>query len=137
MKSIILIALILAGFAVKLLAVPAAPFLITFAQPDGSTFQAHLKGDENFSWIETENKMILVKSKTSGYFEIAVIKRDEKNRLILFPSGVPVIKLGHSTLRTDHNIPQITREQLGKIWQSRIDKRRNIELAPANESSQK
>ena len=135
MKLISLTALMLAGFAVKLLAVPAAPFLITFAQPDGSTFQAHLKGDEHFSWIETGNKMILVKSETSGYFEFAVIKRDEKNRLILFPSGVPVIKHGHSALRTDHNIPQITREQLGKIWQSRIDERRNIELVPASESS--
>ena len=135
MKLISLIALMLVGFAVKLLAVPAAPFLITFAQPDGSTFQAHLKGDEYFSWIETENKMILVKNKTSGYFEFAVIKRDEKNRLILFPSGVPVTERGHSALRTDHNIPKITREQLGKIWQSRIDERKNIELAPANESS--
>ncbi len=134
MKLNILIVLMLAGFAVKLLAVPAAPFLITFAQPDGSTFQAHLKGDEYFNWIETGKKMILVKSETSGYFEFAVIKRDEKNRLILFPSGVPVIKRGHSALRTDHNIPQITREQLGKIWQSRIHERRNIELVPANES---
>ena len=134
MKLISLIALMLAGFAVKLLAVPAAPFLITFAQPDGSTFQAHLKGDEYFSWIETENKVILVKNKTSGYFELAVIKRDEKKRLILFPSGVPVIERGHSALRTDHNIPQITRDQLGKIWQSRIDERRNIELVPVNES---
>ena len=135
MKLISLIALMLVGFAVKLLAVPAAPFLITFAQPDGSTFQAHLKGDEYFSWIESENKMILVKSKTSGYFEFALIKRDKKNRLILFPSGVPVIKRGLSALRTDHNIPQITREQLGKIWQSRIDERRNVELVPAKESS--
>ena len=132
MKLIILTALILASFAENILAVPAAPFLITFAQPDGSTFQAHLKGDEYFSWIETENKMILVKSKTSGFFEFAVIKRDEKNRFILFPSGVPVIKRGHSALRTDHNIPQITREQLGKIWQRRIDEKRNIELVPAN-----
>ncbi len=133
MKLNILIILLIASFAVKLLAVPAAPFLITFAQPDGSTFQAHLKGDEYFSWIETRNKMILVKSKTSGYFEFAVIKRDEKNRLILFPSGVPVIKRGHSALRTDHNLPQITREQLGKIWQSRIEERKTLELVPANE----
>ena len=132
MRLNILTALMLAGFAVKLFAVPAAPFLITFAQPDGSTFQAHLKGDEYFSWIETENKMILVKSKTSGFFEFALIKRDGNNRLILFPSGVPAIKSGHSALRTDHNIPQITREQLGKIWQSRIDERRNLELVPAN-----
>ncbi len=133
MKLNILIVLLIAGFAVKLLAVPAAPFLITFAQPDGSTFQAHLKGDEYFSWIETEKKMILVKSKTSGYFEFAVIKRDEKNRLILFPSGVPVIKRGHSALRTDHNLPQITREQLGKIWQNRREERKTLELVPANE----
>ena len=134
MKLNSLIAIILTTFAVKLLAVPAAPILITFAQPDGSTFQAHLKGDEYFNWIETGNKMILVKSKKSGYFEFAAIKRDEKNRLILFPSGVPVISRGLSTLRTDHNIPQITREQLGKIWQSRINERRKIELIPANES---
>tara|TARA_B100001123_G_scaffold369931_1_gene431975 strand:+ start:39 stop:446 length:408 start_codon:yes stop_codon:yes gene_type:complete len=135
MKLISLIALMLVGFAAKLLAVPAAPFLITFAQPDGSTFEAHLKGDEYFSWIETENKMTLVKNKISGYFEFAVIKRDEKNRLILFPSGVPVIKRGHSALRSDHNIPQITREQLGEIWQNRIDEKINIKLVPANESS--
>ena len=133
MKLISLIALMLTGFAIKLLAVPAAPFLITFAQPDGSTFQAHLKGDEYFSWIETENKMIIVKSKTSGYFEFALIKRDEKNRLILFPSGVPVIKRGHSALRTDHNIPKITPKQLGEIWQSRIEERKTLELMPANE----
>jgi len=133
MKLIILTALTLLGFAVKLLAVPAAPFLITFAQPDGSTFQSHLKGDEYFSWIETENKMIIVKSKTSGFFEFALVKRDEKNRLILSPSGVPVIERGNSALRTDHKIPKITREQLGKIWQSRINERKKIKLVPANE----
>ena len=133
MKLISLFVLVITGFAVKLLAVPAAPFLITFAQPDGSTFQAHLKGDEYFSWIETENKMILVKSKTSGFFEFALVRRDEKNRLILFPSGVPAIERGHSAIRTDHNIPKITHEQLGKIWQSRIDERRKIKLVPANE----
>ena len=133
MKLISLTALMLAGFAVKLLAVPAAPFLITFAQPDGSTFQAHLKGDEHFSWIETESKMILVKSKTSGFFEFALVKRDGKNRLNLIPSGIPVIESGHSALKTDHNIPKITREQLGKIWENRIDERRKIKLVPANE----
>ena len=133
MKLKSFITLILVSFAVKLLAVPAAPFLITFAQPDGSTFQGHLKGDEYFSWIETENKMIIVKSKTSGFFEFAKIKRDEKNRLILFPSGVKVIESGHSALRTDHNISKITREQLSKIWQSRINERKNIKLVPANE----
>ena len=60
MKLISLTFAMLTGFALNLMAVPAAPFLITFAQPDSSTFQAHLRGDEHFSWIETENKQVLV-----------------------------------------------------------------------------
>ena len=43
MKLISLTIVLLSGFAMNLMAVPAAPYLITFAQPDGSTFQAHLK----------------------------------------------------------------------------------------------
>ena len=69
----------------------------------------------------------------SGFFEFALVKRDSKNLLILYPSGVPVIERDNSALRTDHNIPKISREQMGKIWQSRKDERRKIKLVPANE----
>ena len=110
------------------MAVPAAPYLITFAQPDGSTFQANLKGDENFSWIEAENKMIIVKNKTSGYFEFAILKRDDKNRLKLAPSGIAVIRRGQYSFRSNTNLPYISRGQLGKIWQSRIAEKRKIKL---------
>jgi len=134
MKRISLTIALLTGFAVNLMAVPAAPFLITFAQPDGSTFQAHLRGDEHFSWIETENKQVLVKSKASGYFEFALLKRDDKNSLELVPSGIPVIKHGQSSLRYDTELPNITRKQLGKIWQSKIAAKRNIKLIPAKNS---
>ena len=130
MKLICLTFAMLTGFALNLMAVPAAPFLITFAQPDGSTFQAHLRGDEHFSWIETENKQVLVQSKASGYFEFALLKRDDKNRLTLVPSNIPVIKRGQSPLRSDTDLPNISREQLGKIWQSRIEAKRNIKLLP-------
>ena len=134
MKRISLTIALLTCFAMNLMAVPAAPFLITFAQPDGSTFQAHLRGDEHFSWIETENKQVLVKSKASGYFEFALLKRDDKNRLELVPSGIPVIKHGQSTLRYDTDLPNISREQLGKIWQSKIAAKRNIKLIPSKNS---
>ena len=134
MKRINLSFALLTSFALNLMAVPAAPYLITFAQPDGSTFQAHLKGDENFSWIEAENKMIIVKNKTSGYFEFAILKRDDKNRLKLVPSGIPVIKRGQSSLRSNTNLPYISREQLGKIWQSRIAEKRKIKLVPSKNS---
>ena len=134
MKRIILTIALLTCFGMNLMAVPAVPFLITFAQPDGSTFQAHLRGDEHFSWIETENKQVLVKSKASGYFEFALLKRDDKNHLELVPSGIPVIKRGQSALRSDTDLPNISREQLGKIWQSKIAAKRNIKLIPAKNS---
>ena len=130
MKLICLTFAMLTGFALNLMAVPAAPFLITFAQPDGSTFQAHLRGDEHFSWIETENKQVLVKSKASGYFEFALLKRDDKNRLVLAPSGTRYVEVAKSALRSESNPPNISREQLGKIWQSRIEAKRNIKLLP-------
>ena len=130
MKLICLTFAMLTGFALNLMAVPAVPFLITFAQPDGSTFQAHLKGDEYFSWIETENKQILVQSKASGYFEFALLKRDDKNRLGLVPSGTRYVEGAKSVLRSESNPPNISREQLGKIWQSRIGAKRNIKLLP-------
>ena len=134
MKLISLTIALLTGFTLILMAVPAVPFLITFAQPDGSTFQAHLRGDEHYSWIETEKKQVLVKSKASGYFEFALLKRDDKNRLELVPSGIPVIKRGQSVLRSDTDLPNISREQLGKIWQSKIAAKRNIMVIPAKNS---
>ena len=130
MKLISMTIGLLACFAMNLMAVPAAPFLITFAQPDGSTFQAHLRGDEHFSWIETENKQVLVQSKASGYFEFALLKRDDKNRLELAPSGTRYVEGSKSALRSESNPPNISREQLGKIWQSRIEAKRNIKLLP-------
>ncbi|MBT4185544.1 MAG: hypothetical protein HOE10_09905 [Deltaproteobacteria bacterium] len=132
MKLISLTIVLLSGFAIDLMAVPAAPFLITFAQPDGSTFQAHLKGDENFSWIETQNKQVLVKSKSSGFFEFALIEEDADKRLKLVPSGIPVIKRGQSALRSNTEVPNVSREQLGKMWQSKVDTKRNIKLVPAD-----
>ena len=130
MKLISLTFAMLTGFALNLMAVPAVPFLITFAQPDGSTFQAHLKGDEYFSWIETENKQVLVQSKASGYFEFALLNRDDKNRLVLAPSGTRYVEGAKSALRSESNPPNISREQFGKIWQSRIEAKRNIKLLP-------
>ena len=134
MKLISLTIVILSGFALKLMAVPAAPYLITFAQPDGSTFEAHLKGDESFSWIETQNKQVLVKSKKSGFFEFALIQDNAGKGIKLIPSGVPLIKRGQSVLRSGTELPQITREQLGKIWQSKIDAKKYIKLTPAKNS---
>ena len=135
MKKIFLSLSLLTVFGINLLAVPAVPFLITFAQPDGSTFKADLRGDEHFSWIESKNKMIIIKNKTSGYFEFALLKLDIDSNFELVPSGIPVVKLGVSNLRSNSNIPKISRSQLLKIRQRKIAAKRSIKLLPAKKSS--
>ena len=135
MKKFFLSLTLITVFGINLLAVPAVPFLITFAQPDGSTFKAHLRGDEYFSWIESKNKMIIIKNKTSGYFEFALLKLDIDSNFELVPSGIPVVKLGDSNLRSNSNIPKISRSQLLKIRQQKIAAKRSIKLLPAKKSS--
>ena len=130
MKLISLTFVLLSVFALNLIAVPAAPYLVTFAQPDGSAFQAYLKGDENFSWIETQNKQVLVKSKSSGFFEFALVEEDTDKRLKLVPSGIPLIKRVQSALRPGTELLNVTRQQLVKMWQSQIAAKRNIKLMP-------
>ena len=124
----------LTGLSIPLMAVPAIPFLITFEQPDGSRFQAHLRGDEYFSWIETKNKLIIVKNEASGFYEFALIKRDEENRYKLVPSGTSVIQNAQSSLKAPGNLPKISRDQLGAIWKSKIAERRNLKIMPAKKS---
>ncbi len=135
MKKIFLSLTLLTVFGINLLAVPAVPFLITFSQHDGSTFKAHLRGDEHFSWIESKNKMIIIKNKTSGYFEFALLKFDIDSNFELVPSGIPVVKLGDSNLRSNSNIPKISRSQLLKIRQRKIAAKKSIKLLPAKKSS--
>ena len=130
MKLISLTFVLLSGFALNLMAISAAPYLITFAQPDGSTFEAHLKGDENFSWIETQNKQVLVKSKSSGFFEFALVEQDTDKSLKLVPSGIPFIKRVQSALRSGTELLNVTRQQLVKMWQGKIAAKRNIKLMP-------
>ena len=134
MGKICLIISMLTGLSIPLMAVPATPFLIIFEQPDGSRFQAHLRGDEYFSWIETENKLIIVKNEASGFFEFAVVKRDAENRLKLVPSGASVIQSDQSALKAPANIPKISRDQLGEIWKSKIAESRNLKIMPAKKS---
>ena len=62
-----------------LLAIPAAPHLMIFKQPDGSKFQGFLKGDEYFSWIQTENKEVIVKNKLVDFMNLECLVRIPKD----------------------------------------------------------
>jgi len=111
-----------------LLAVPAAPHLMTFKQPDGSKFQGFLKGDEYFSWIQTENKEVIVKNKFSGFYEFGMLGKDSEGHTELRPSGVRVVERGIGLRRLPISLGSVHRSDLGKIWkrmkQKRIEERR-------------
>lgn len=61
---------------------PAAPKLLTFSNADGQLFSAQLKGDEWFSWLETQSGYIVVRN-AQGAYEFARLQADR-----LQPSGI-------------------------------------------------
>ena len=64
-------------------AVPALPRLFKITQPNGAEFKAYLRGDEYYSWWESEKGMILFRNMESGYFEYAKISFiEEKEQLV-------------------------------------------------------
>ena len=72
-------------------AVKAYPHSVTFRQPDGSTFSGRVQGDERFNWIETRQGHVVVRDRTSGWYEYGVIRR-VNGRWALCPSGQVVGK---------------------------------------------
>ena len=115
-------------FYITLSAAPAAPHLMTFEQPDGSKFNGFLKGDEYFSWIQTENKEVIVKNKFSGFYEFGMLGKDSEGLTELRPSGVRVVERGIGLRRLPISLGPVYRSDLGKIWkrmkQKRIEERR-------------
>ena len=106
-----------------LLAVPAAPHLMIFKQPDGSKFQGFLKGDEYFSWIQTGDKEVVIKNQTNGFYEFGMLAQDSEGRTQLQPSGVRIVERGISRRYLPIYLEPIKRSDLGKIWERKKQKR--------------
>ena len=107
-------------------AAPALPNLLEITQPNGAKFKAYLRGDEYFSWWESEKGTVLFRNLKSGYFEYAKISMiDDEEKLvstgILFAAGV-------ETSVTSARFSKMTKLNLGKIWrQKREDARKRLQ----------
>ena len=80
-----------AGFG-SIYATPALPSLFEITQPNGNKFKAYLRGDEYFSWWESERGTVLFRNLKSGYFEygkISIIDDEEKlvSTEVIFAAG--------------------------------------------------
>lgn len=65
---------------------PANPEPTQIVQPDGTMFQAVMRGDEFQGWMETADGYTIVKNSATGYFEYAVQGPGGE----LIPSGILV-----------------------------------------------
>ena len=106
------------GFA-NIFAVPALPDLMEITQPNGVKFKAYLRGDEYFSWWESEKGEALFRNLDSGYFEYAKISMiDEKEELV--PTGIMFV----SGEEAPAAISSISNQDLGKIWTGKREQAR-------------
>ena len=117
-KLFISIAMLFVGFA-NIFAVPALPDLMEITQPNGVKFKAYLRGDEYFSWWESEKGEALFRNLDSGYFEYAKISMiDEKEELV--PTGIMFVSRGE----VPAVISSISNQDLGKIWMEKREQAR-------------
>ena len=107
-------------------AAPALPNLLGITQPNGAKFKAYLRGDEYFSWWESEKGTVLFRNLKSGYFEYAKISMiDNEEKLV--STGV-LFAAGEETSVTSARFSKMTKHNLGKIWsQKREDARKRLQ----------
>ncbi len=103
-------------------AVPALPNLMGITQPNGAKFKAYLRGDEYFSWWESEKGVVLFRNLESGYFEYAKISMiDEKEELV--PTGIIFVSREEPSF-SNSRISKLTKLNLGKIWMEKREQAR-------------
>ena len=114
-----------AGFG-YIFAAPALPSLLEITQPNGAKFKAYLRGDEYFSWWESEKGTVLFRNLESGYFDYAKISMiDDKEKLV--STGV-IFAAGEETSSSSARFSKMTKLNLGKIWrQKREDARKRLQ----------
>ena len=98
------------GFA-NIFAVPALPDLMEITQPNGAKIKAYLRGDEYYSWWESEKGEALFRNLNSGFFEYAKISMiDRKEALV--PTGIIFVSGEDAPI----SVLSISNLDLGKIW---------------------
>ena len=113
-----------AGFS-DIFAAPALPSLLEITQPNGAKFKAYLRGDEYFSWWESEKGTVLFRNLKSGYFEYAKISMID-NEVKLVSTGVIFVEREETSV-SSARFSKMTKHNLGKIWrQKREDSRKRL-----------
>ena len=107
-------------------AVPALPRLLKITQPNGAEFKAYLRGDEYFSWWESEKGTLLFRNMESGYFEYAKISLIGSKEKLVSTGVIFVVEEETSIPRI--RILNMNKFNLVKIWrQKREDAKKRLQ----------
>ena len=105
------------AFFDSIYSVPALPGLLEITQPNGTKFKAYLRGDEFFSWWESERGTVLYRNLESGYFEYAKFTMI-KNKETIVSAGI-IFTADENTIDFSQRIENITKLNLRNIWRQK------------------
>ena len=100
MKRTIQFFILITFGATLLSAAPARGGLRTYTQSDGSTFQATLKGDAAFHWMESEGEVIMYNPQDKNYYN-AELTPDGKFIMSKQKAGIRVMQSRAFNLSSD------------------------------------
>jgi len=121
-KLLIILSLCYVGYG-NIFAIPALPFLLEITQPNGAKFKAYHRGDEYFSWWESQKGTVLFRNLESGYFEYAKIKFVENNAKLVSTGKIFIAEEEISISRA--RVSKMTKFNVGKIWRKKREDARN------------
>lgn len=132
MKKFICTVLMAALFVSASLAVPAAPYLVTVDQPDGTTISYYLRGDEHFSYKVSEDGYLLAYNSV-GVLEYARVNAD----YAIVPVGVKASDVDDRTAdERQYLLTAVRGEQLAlQLSTARQYTRERINLTKSTSSS--
>ena len=91
---------------------------VILTQDDGTTFRAHIRGDEYFTWIETKSGDILLYSNERKRYEYAKVVKDNKGERLV-PSGIKYLPLASAAMGVAPYLSQPSKKKLYAIWKQR------------------
>jgi len=108
-----------------LLAGPPRAGVLTFTQPDGTTFQGYLRGTSAFNWIESNGEIVKY-NQDDKFYHIAIF--DTNNSLVVtknLPSSPTTNAPSRLSNSKSHSVTSATSKKLMNLYN-----KRHTELSP-------
>ena len=124
MTNIIKFITVLFLLTTTLYSAPARGGLITFTQPDGTTFKGLLKGDASFHWIESNGEIVMLNPKDHYFYNAKISKEGSLELTTQKPMNFDALQRQAPQSASvyqkapAHNVDKSSREALSKLYKA-------------------